>query len=115
MNSGEFVQRIKPHRRELLTHCYRMLASVDEAEDVVQETYVRAWRAYEAFEERSSFCSWLYKIATNACLTALEQRTRRMLPSGLARPADDPHARRAEAENVYWGTADGNVMQLAKP
>jgi RNA polymerase sigma-70 factor, ECF subfamily len=103
VNTGEFVQRIKPHRRELLAHCYRMLASVDEAEDVVQETYVRAWRAYEAFEERSSFRAWLYKIATNACLTALEQRTRRTLPSGLARPTDDPHARPVQAEpDLRW-------------
>ena len=90
--SAEFVQRAEPFRRELLAHCYRMLGSADEAEDVVQETYLRAWRAYETFEGRSSLRVWLYRIATNACLTALEQRGRRALPSGLGGPADDPDA-----------------------
>jgi len=90
--SVEIVQRMKPYRRELLAHCYRMLASVDDAEDAVQETTLRAWRAHERFEGRSSFRAWLYKIATNVCLTALEQRHKRALPSGLRAPGDDPHA-----------------------
>jgi RNA polymerase sigma-70 factor (ECF subfamily) len=69
-----------------------MLGSADEAEDLVQETYLRAWRSYGDFEGRSSVRTWLYRIATNACLNALEQRGRRALPSGLGGPADDPDA-----------------------
>jgi RNA polymerase sigma-70 factor (ECF subfamily) len=101
--SDEFVHAAEPFRRELLAHCYRMLGSADEAEDVVQETYLRAWRSYDAFEGRSSVRTWLYRIATNACLTALEQRGRRALPSGLGGPADDPDAPPGLAEpGIAW-------------
>jgi RNA polymerase sigma-70 factor (ECF subfamily) len=101
--SGEFVRSTEPFRRELLAHCYRMLGATDEAEDVVQETYLRAWRSYGAFEGRSSLRTWLYRIATNACLTALEQRGRRALPSGLGGPADDPDAPPGPAgHEVAW-------------
>jgi RNA polymerase sigma-70 factor, ECF subfamily len=98
-----FVARTEPLRRELLAHCYRMLGSPEEAEDLVQETYLRAWRAYPDFQERSSIRTWLYRIATNACLTALEHRSRRPLPSGLGAPAEDAYAPPGDADlDVPW-------------
>jgi len=98
-----FVQDTERFRRELLAHCYRMLGSIQDAEDLVQETYLRAWKSYGGFEGRSSLRTWLYQIATNACLTELAKRSRRMLPSGLYSPEPDPAAYPEGAETeVNW-------------
>ena len=90
MTPDEFGLRTEPFRRELLAHCYRMLGAADEAEDLVQETYLRAWRAYGDFEGRSKLRHWLYRIATNAALRELEKGHRRSLPSGLGNPVEEP-------------------------
>lgn len=89
MSQERFTAEAEPFRDELRAYCYRMAASAGEADDLVQDTYLRAWRAYPTFERRASMRSWLYKIATNVCLTALDAR-RRALPSHLADPSDLP-------------------------
>jgi RNA polymerase sigma-70 factor, ECF subfamily len=93
---------VGPYRTELHAHCYRMLGSVQDAEDALQEALLRAWRGLPGFEGRSSLRFWLYKIATNACLKAIERRPKRVLPIDYA-PAADPHDGPAEpvTESVW--------------
>src|SRR5258708_18283533 len=100
--SADLASVADQFRGELLAHCYRMLGSADEAEDLVQETFLRAWRSYDGFEGRSSVRTWLYRIATNACLTAIERRGRRPLPSGLGAAAGDPDGPLVAGAEVPW-------------
>ena len=89
-NEETFGELVEPHRRALHAHCYRMLGSLQDAEDAVQETLLRAWRGLKQFEGRSSVRSWLYTIATNVCLRAIERRPSRVLPIDHG-PPGDPH------------------------
>ena len=102
---AEFERAVARHRHELLVHCYRMLGSVHDAEDAVQETLLRAWRAADRFDPtRASLRTWLYRIATNACLTALESRSSRPLPSSVGPAFDDPDAPLVPNLDVPWLT-----------
>jgi RNA polymerase sigma-70 factor (ECF subfamily) len=99
---AEFGRLADPFRRELLVHCYRMLGSVDEAEDLVQETMLRAWRGYAGFTGASSLRTWLYRIATNVCLRAIENGARRPLPSGLGAPSEQPELPVTRSPEIPW-------------
>jgi RNA polymerase sigma-70 factor, ECF subfamily len=95
VRTGELERQLEQHRRELTGYCYRMLASPFEAEDAVQETMLRAWRAYDRFEGRAALRSWLYRIATNVCMDMLSSRSRRARPMDLG-PSSEP-----VAENLH--------------
>jgi RNA polymerase sigma-70 factor (ECF subfamily) len=97
-----FASMVEPLRRELTVHCYRMSGSMHDAEDLVQETYLRAWRGFRDFENRSSVRTWMYRIATNVCLTALDSRARRPMPTGLGQPSSDPFAALESRAEVTW-------------
>src|SRR3954469_23070959 len=109
-----FTRLTDPYRKELLAYCYRMLGSVHDAEDLVQEIYLRAWRSYDGFEGRASLRTWLFRIATNACLNALQHSSRRVLPSGLAGPTETDPELPTHVREVPWLTAlpDGLVVPV---
>jgi RNA polymerase sigma-70 factor (ECF subfamily) len=97
-----FATLTDPFRPQLMAHCYRMLGSLQDAEDLVQETFLRAWRRLETFEGRASFRAWLYKIATNACLDVLERHPRRSLPVSVCAPSDPQAALPAPIFDPVW-------------
>src|SRR5207248_3797954 len=101
-DEGAFAGLVEPYRGELHAHCYRMLGSVYDADDAVQDTLLRAWRGLRGFQERSSLRSWLYTIATNSCLNQLARRPKRVLPIDYG-PSTDPHVAPGEpiVESVW--------------
>ena len=97
-----FLADAQRYRRELLAHCYRMTGSIHDAEDLVQDTYLRAWKSFKGFQGKSSVRTWLYRIATNTSLTALDGRQRRPLPSGLGQGASNPNGDIDERREITW-------------
>src|SRR5215213_6468953 len=97
-----FEELVEPYRRQLLVHCYRILGSFEDAEDMLQETLVRAWKRLDSFEGRSSLRAWLYKIATNASLDALDSRRVRGLPRELYGRGDPTQPLPAPSQEVLW-------------
>ncbi|MGI5481054.1 sigma-70 family RNA polymerase sigma factor [Streptomyces lavendofoliae] len=106
------AESLEQYRTELTGYCYRMLGSAFEAEDAVQDTMVRAWRSFEKFEGRSSVRSWLYRIATNVCLDALNAGNRRARPMDLTAPVPVAQARLHSRPEVTWlePVPDGRVL-----
>ena len=101
-DGAAFEHLVQPYRRELQVHCYRILGSVQDAEDMLQETLMAAWRSLEQFEERSSLRTWLYRIATNACLGVLRrERPVRAMPPPPEPPGDYPAPTGTAAEPVW--------------
>src|SRR5690348_4558259 len=95
-------QGLEQHRKELVGYCYRMLGSPFEAEDAVQDTFLRAWRGYERFEGRAALRSWLYRIATNVCLDMLNGRARRARPMDLGGAAEPVEASLNTLPEASW-------------
>src|SRR5829696_7794706 len=103
---------VEPHRAELHAHCYRMLGSVQDAEGALQEALLRAWKALPRFEGRSSLRSWLYRIATNTSLDAIERRPKRILPIDYGPPADDAVVGEPLVESVWIEPYPDETMGL---
>jgi RNA polymerase sigma-70 factor, ECF subfamily len=104
-DQAAFAAEFESHRNALRVHCYRMTGSFDDAEDLVQETFLRAWRARESFEGRAKLSTWLHRIATNVCLDALANRASRVLPQDVVpavKPTDEPRATPRLAPEVPW-------------
>jgi len=112
---NDFERLLEPFRAELLAYCYRMLGSSRDAEDLVQDTFVRAWRARDQYDDAlSSLRTWLYRIASNACLTALEVRGRRPLPSGLV-AASDPRGALVPGESPWLQPLPDSMLGAGDP
>lgn len=111
-DNQDFARLAEPFRRELIAYGYRMLGSLDDAEEIVQDVYLEAWRAYDRFDGRSSLRTWLYRIATRAFIKGVERRNRRPLPSDLSAPAMDASAavRVGTAELVWLQPAPDSVL-----
>ena len=121
-DEAAFVTLAERYRRQLHVHCYRMVGSIDDAEDMVQETFLRAWRARAGFEGRSLIRTWLYRIATNACLSALERAPRRVMPQDVAPPvtadtdASEARAQPTWAPEIPWlQPYPDNLLEPAAP
>src|SRR5687767_8549330 len=101
-DESTFSMLAERYRRQLHVHCYRMLGSFDDAEDALQETLLRSWRSRATFEGRSLFRTWLYRIATNVCLRALERVPRRVMPPDVAPATTEPPDESTATAEIPW-------------